>query len=380
MTVDVVVVGAGIAGSALAYYLSSGGAQVTILDRAFPGQGATGRSAGLLTVQLWNELDVSLARAAQDISSELLGEGRGGFERVGFLRVTRQEADVPAMRENLETYKTRGIDVELLQGEELADHFPLLATEGLAAGLYTPDDGFVDPHDLASVFINESREEGAVVRSETRVDAVHPTSGGVALETSGGPLNADLVVVAAGAWSAALLRRSGIHAHLKSYRTQALVTAPLESAPSLPMLHELPEGFYFRPDQAGLLLGDGTEEREVDPSGYNTQADFELYSEIARWISRRVPSLSTVGFARGWAGLCVGTPDRLPLVGRVGEGEGLYLFAGFNGMGIMRAPALAEALAEALLGGSPSLDLSPLSPDRFVDLEDFTIREGFTLR
>lgn len=380
MALEVVVVGAGIAGSALAYYLATGGARVTVLDRDYAGQGATGRSAGLLTIQLWNPLDILLARTTQDISQEFLGEGRGGFERVGFLRVTRDEEDIPAMRNNVETYCKGGNRADLFEGEDLGDRFPSINVDDLVAGLHTPDDGFIDAYDLASAFLSRARDGGTVVRPNTEVRRVRSTSKEVLLQTSRGEVTAELVVLTTGAWSSALLRDSGLQSHLRPYRVQALVTAPLKALPTLPMFHELPEGYYFRPDQDGLLLGDGTEEREVDPAGYNANADFGLLSEIASWISRRVPSLEGVKVARGWAGLCVATPDRYPLVGQLGGVEGLHLLAGFNGLGVMRAPPLARALADAILGRKPEIDLASLSPNRFEDARDFTIREGFTLQ
>lgn len=380
MTPEVVVVGAGIAGSALAYYLSSGGTGVTVLERDYGGQGATGGSAGLLTVQLWNPLDVLLALTTQDISREFLGEGRGGFERAGFLRVTRDDEDISVMRKNLEAYRKSGIRADLFMREELGDHFPSIRVDDLAAGLYTPDDGFIDAYDLATAFLSKAREGGAVMRPNTEVTRIGSSSKGVLLETPRGEVTAELVILTAGAWCASLLRDSGLPSYLRPYRVQALVTAPLENPPDLPMFHELPEGYYFRPDQDSLLLGDGTEEREVDPTGFNANADFRLLSEIAGWISRRVPSLEGVKVARGWAGLCAATPDRYPLVGQVGDVEGLYVLAGFNGLGVMRAPPLAMALADSILGRKPQTDIASLAPDRFGDMSDFAIREGFTLQ
>ncbi len=380
MIPEVVVIGAGIAGSALAYYLSSAGARVTVLERDYGGLGATARSAGLLTSQLWNSLDIRLARTTQDISCELLGEGRDGFQRVGFLRVTRDESDLVAMKKNLETYREMGIRAELLLREELQDRFPPIRCDDLVAGLHTPEDGFIDPYDLAATFLSRARDGGAVIRPNMAVTRIGSSPKGVTLETALGEVTAERVILAAGAWCPFLLKGSGLTSYLRPYRVQALVTAPLENPPDLPMFHELPEGYYFRPEQNGLLLGDGTEEREVDPTAYNANADFALLSEVAGWISRRIPSLEDVKVVKGWAGLCVATPDRYPLVGQVDEVDGLYLLAGFNGLGVMRAPPLALALADYILGRKPAIDLSPLSPSRFRGVSDFAIREGFTLQ
>lgn len=381
MKADAVIVGAGIAGSALAYYLSSEGLRVILLDKDYPGLGASGRSAGLMTVQHWNRLDITLSKASQEICQQLAPDGRDVLRRVGFLRATSEEEDIVLMEERVRNYRKEDLQADLLEGEALSARFPAIDAADLLAGIFTPQDGYVDAYDVTSAFVSKARERGAVLTTRARAEGVSVASSRVVgVESAGNTITSEAVIIAAGAWSSGLLRGTGVDIPLKPYRTQALVTAPVKDPPDLPMFHELPPGLYFRPDQDGLLLGDGTEHEEADPRSYDTHADFELYSEIAAWISRRVPALKDASIARGWSGLCVATPDRLPVVGEVEEVEGLFVLGGFNGLGIMRAPPLARSLAEALLGHKPSLDLAPFYPGRFEGKADFPIREGFTLQ
>lgn len=378
MTADVVILGAGVAGSALAYALSEADVDVTLVERHLE-TAATGRSAGILTVQLWNELDVALAQATQTLATSLLGDGPQGFLRVGFLRATQLEEDLPAMARRVEEYRAWGCQAEVLDQSDLETRFPLLETADLVGGVYTPGDGYVDPYELASTLLSQARSRGRVQLRTAAARGLRSQGGSLkGVETSQGFIPAERVVVALGAWSPGWLRTQGLSLPLKPYRTQALLSRPVD-LPEVPMFHELPEGCYFRPDQEGLLLGDGTEEREADPDRYNSQADFRLQAEIAEWISRRIPRLTGLELARGWAGVCGATPDRFPLVGPISEVEGLYVLAGFNGLGIMRSPPLAEALAAHLVGRKPAVDLRPLRPSRFGE-EEFPIREGFTLR
>jgi glycine/D-amino acid oxidase-like deaminating enzyme len=146
------------------------------------------------------------------------------------------------------------------------------------------------------------------------------------------------------------------------------------------MLHEIPDGYYLRPEQAGLLVGDGTEYVEANLETYDRGADFSLYTDLAAWLSRRVPPAVAAMVTRGWSGLCQATPDRLPLAGEIGGIEGLFVLAGFNGLGVMRSPPLARSLAQEILGRRPPIELTPFRPDRFAEASDFRIREGFTLR
>lgn len=380
MRAEAVVVGAGIAGAAVARFLAAGGSRVALVDRGHVGHGATGRSAGFLTSQHWTPLDLALTRSSSAICAAALPEGEAGIHRVGFLRVTSREEDVPLLRRRARELGRAGVTASFLSPRRLRRRFPWMEVEGLAAGLHTPDDGYVDPYDAAAGLVAQAKGDGCIVSVNNPVLAVREEGGRVVgVETAEGPVEAPTVVVAAGAWSRILLRPLGIALALKPYRVQALVTAPFPGLPPLPLLHELPGGTYLRPEGQGLLLGDGTEHVEADPEAYNREADFAVYTTLAAWLSRRVPVATGASVVRGWAGLCQATPDRLPLVGPLPEVEGLHVLAGFNGLGVMRGPALGRTLAQAILGAEPLVDLDPLRPARFPPGEEWSIREGFTL-
>ncbi len=380
MRADAVVVGAGIAGTALTHFLSEGGLRVVLVDRNHPGRGATGRSAGFLVSQHWNEHDAVLARASREICVSVHPEGESGFTASGFLRITTREEDVPVMRDRAKEIRKRGARAEVVTGRKLHRRFPWLGPSGVHGALWTPDDGHLDPYEVATGFVAQARERGAelLVNSPVEKIAIQASRavGVVAGETT---VEADHVILATGPWTRPLLRGLGVDLPIKGYRVQALVTAPIHGLPALPMLHEIPHGYYLRPEQAGLLLGDGTEYEEANLETYDRQADFALYTDLAAWLSRRIPPAAAAMVTRGWSGLCQATPDRLPLVGRIGGTEGLYVLAGFNGLGVMRSPPLAQALADHILGRAPTFDLAPFRPDRFEAGMDFPIHEGFTL-
>ncbi|MFQ5918646.1 MAG: NAD(P)/FAD-dependent oxidoreductase [Thermoplasmata archaeon] len=381
MRADAVVVGAGIAGAALTHFLSEAGLRVVLTDRGHPGQGATGRSAGFLVSQHWNAHDAVLARASREICTSVHPEGESGFTASGFLRITTREEDVPVMRDRAKEIRRRGARAEVATGRKLRRRFPWLGASGVQGALWTPDDGHLDPYEVATGFLERAREHGTeiLVNSPVRKLALQDSRavGVIAGETK---VEADAVVLATGPWTGPLLRTHDVELPIKAYRVQALVTAPIPDLPALPMLHEIPDGYYLRPEQAGLLMGDGTEYEEANLETYDREADFALYTDLAAWLTRRVPPAAAAMVTRGWSGLCQATPDRLPLAGRVGGIEGLHVLAGFNGLGVMRSPPLAQALADRLLGGTPRFDLNPFRPDRFDVEGDFPIHEGFTLR
>lgn len=380
MKVDVAVVGAGIAGASVAAFLAAH-RSVALLDRAHPGHGATGRSAGFLASQPWNEADLALTEASRDICAEVGPDGPAGHRRAGFLRVTTSRDDVPTLKARASRLRKAGIRARYISARRLGRRFPWMGTAEVAGGLHTPEDGYVDPYDVTSGLVARAKAAGCLLLPNRRVRTVGVRNGRVTgVETLEGAVEASTVVLATGAWTNPLLDPLGVPLALKAYRVQALVTAPIPGLGPLPLLHEIPEGYYLRPEGEGLLVGDGTEYDEADPEAYNPEADFSLYADLASWLSQRVPGAAVASVLRGWAGLCQATPDRLPLVGPVEGVEGLHVLAGFNGLGIMRAPALGRALAAVLAGRDPPVDLTPYWPLRHDASEDFPIREGFTLR
>jgi glycine/D-amino acid oxidase-like deaminating enzyme len=176
-------------------------------------------------------------------------------------------------------------------------------------------------------------------------------------------------LVAAGAHTADLLAAAGIQVPLKPYRVQALTGSPDYAGP---MVYDATAGFYARPHPAGLLAGDGTEPVEADPDDWARDGDDWFVAETHERLARRLGV--DLGVERAWAGLCVATPDRDPLVGAVAEG--VYVAAGWQGHGFMRSPALGEAAAQAILGGDP---VPGFDPDRFDGDEAFEIVEGMAI-
>ncbi len=158
------------------------------------------------------------------------------------------------------------------------------------------------------------------------------------------------------------------------------------SGPALfPSVHDIDLDVYARPEANGrILAGDGTRLVEVDPETFQTGPDEEFVSHLAETFERRLPGWADAELVRAWAGVCTSTPDRRPLVGPVSGAEGLFVLAGFNGFGVMRAGGIAQRLSELLSAGGTSpreLDrLRPVLPERFAGVPtDFVPRSGFTL-
>ncbi len=236
------------------------------------------------------------------------------------------------------------------------------------------------PSTMTQLLLDEAREAGAEICLGAPFRSMRRAGAAWEVETAERTIRARHGIVAAGAWTKALLDRLGFPLPMAPYRTQA---ALLRSSPRTdlgPSVHDIDLDVYARPEGPGrLLVGDGTELVEVDPHRASTGTEPEFLSEVGAALERRMPRWADAELLRAWSGVCTATPDRRPLVGPVPGAEGLFTVTGLNGFGVMRAGGIAHRFAEALATGDLS-GIAPALPGRFEGRHGpFPIRPGFTL-
>jgi sarcosine oxidase subunit beta len=182
-------------------------------------------------------------------------------------------------------------------------------------------------------------------------------------KTAAETLDADVLVIACGPWSAELAATRGIELPVRPLCRQLLETHELPDLPErLPMVLEAESGFHFRRRGERLVLA------MPDPEprwGFDESVDESLFEDRLARLRHRFPSAAQATIERGWAGLYDMTPDAHPILGEVADG--VYAACGFSGHGFMQSPAVGRALAEEILGLSPSIDLAPYRLTRFED-------------
>jgi glycine/D-amino acid oxidase-like deaminating enzyme len=370
----VAVVGGGAVGVTAARDLASAGVDVTLYERGDIAAESTGRAAGICYDAFADRIDAEVADRAVARFRDLAAETGFTFEARPYVWLAREgdakRAD--AIREQVPRMRAHDRDVELLDAGALADRFPALRSDDVAVAAVAHDAAVTDPGSYAAVVAERAAAAGATVRTDTEVAV---DTGGV-VETPEGTASFDAVLVAAGAHTRPLLADAGVQVPVKPYRVQALVTDPVPVAADLPTLYDATRSFYARPKAGGILVGDGTEEREFDPDDWERDADDAFVAEaFDRLDAALAGTVSSPGAAeRAWAGLCTATPDRDPLVGAVAPGT--YVAVGWHGHGFMRAPAMGETVAEQIRGGD---GIDPFDPDRFDGDESFDVVEGMTV-
>jgi glycine/D-amino acid oxidase-like deaminating enzyme len=357
-----IVVGAGIVGAACAEALAEAGCPVTVVDRSFPGSGATGAAMGHLVV-----MDDSEAQFALTSWSRGLWTKRApGLPRdleddpTGTLWVAADEEEMGLVRRKADFYRARGETVEVLDARGLRELEPALRGS-LAGGLRVPADRVVYPPAAARHFLEAAQRHGAEVRTGAVVEALAPGRARV----GGAWLEADVVVNAAGAEAPRLqpglpiVPRKGHLVITDRYpglvRHQAIELGYLKSAHTL---SSESVAFNVQPRKTGQLLVGSSRELV----GFEPSVNRALLSRMLRRASEYVPALSGLQALRAWVGFRPATADHLPLVGR--WEEGLYVAAGHEGLGVTTSLGTARLLADLVLGRAPALDPTPYDPRR----------------
>jgi len=406
---EIVVVGGGAIGACCALELARRGAEVTLLERGGElAAGASSGNAGLLcpshsepiaspssvrnglrwmlrpdspfylrprpAVAPWLARFVkasTAARAAEgtriirelslaslELHAELAAEGlQTGFERRGILNVYETEARFASARAHAEG---TGLTARVLDAGETRVLEP--AVGPVVGGVYFPDEAHCDPLAFVYAVGRAAREAGAAVETGVEVRRLQRSNGGIALDTTRGELQASTVVLAAGAWSSKLAAQLGVFLPQEGGKGYHVDLEPAPGDPRIPT--GMDEAHVIATPLLGRLRLSGT----LELSGLDTSISRARVDAIRRAAARVFGIDDERPELEVWAGLRPCTPDGLPVIGRPYGVEPLVLATGHARKGLSLSPVTGKLVAELIAGEQPSIDLSPLSPDRFRPL------------
>jgi len=377
--VEVLVVGAGIIGAAVASRLAAAGLDVCLLDRLGPAAGTS--SAGEGNVLVSDKVpgpDLALALRGVELWHELAGEAgeRVEFEAKGGLVVAHDEKELDALFTLAESQSQLGAHVELVAAGALHELEPAL-TEDLRGGAYYEQDCQVQPMAAVDFLVRQfGAHGGRLVRGAEVVGAEHDGQGILrSVRTTMGTVAVGTCVVnASGPWAGEVARRLGTGIPVEPRRGHVLVTEP---EPPF-VRHKVCEAGYVstvHDDGTGLACSAVVEATRSGTMLLGSSREFvgfsrELDPEIIRTIAARAvalfPDLARARLMRAYVGFRPTTPDRLPIIGADSAVGGLYHATGHEGAGIGLALVTAEIVESLLFGRAPSMDLAPFAPARFA--------------
>ncbi len=364
---DVVVVGGGIMGCALAYQLARRDVDVLLLERETLGSQSTARCAGGVRQQFSMEANVRLQRLSVRMFENFEAETGhpADFRQIGYLFVLTQPQDVEDFRQNMEMWHRVGLaEARWVDPEEAARMVPVLNVDDVLGCTFCPSDGIASPADVTAGYVAAARRHGARLKEGVEVSGIDVASGRVqGVRTSAGDVATRVVFSCAGAWSSSIGRMAGIEIPILPYRRHVAVTGPFSAVPrSTPMTVDFRSSLYFHPEGDGLLIG--MSDRDEAPA-YSTDVNWDFLEKMFEQAARRAPALAGAGIKTAWAGLYETTPDHQAILGPVPELDGFWCAAGFSGHGFMQAPAAALLLSQLLLDHESEVDISPFAFARF---------------
>ncbi|HEX8099863.1 MAG TPA: FAD-binding oxidoreductase [Actinomycetota bacterium] len=369
-TADVVVVGGGAVGVSAAYHLADAGAgAVVLLERAERlGTGSTGACAGGFRHQFGSEVNVLLSIESIRMITRFAEEHGLPLDvaRDGYLFLVKSEDMWARFLSTVEMQRSLGVEVEILDAEEVAKLVPGLSVDRVVGATFGPNDGIADPAGLTEGYATLARRAGVDIRTGVEATAVRTSNGRVAgVDTPAGPIAAPVVVNAAGPWARELARTAGVEIPLEPIPRHILVTGSFPDAPTRrTLVVDVETSFYFHREGPGVLMGMGSPHERPT---FDTSVDQRFVEEELLPTAVEVfPPLESAGVATAWCGLYEMTPDRHPVIGEAPGVRGLYLANGFSGHGFQHAPVVGKLLAEMIgEGKATTVDVSPLGLQRF---------------
>lgn len=378
-TADVVIVGAGVQGSATALHLARRGLKVAVVERAYPGAGATGRSSGFVRSHYDLAAEAELAWRALPVFEHwdaLVGEGDCGFVRTGFMQLV-PAAQADALRGNVANHQALGIDARVITPAEAAEILPGLVVDDVETAAYEPRSGYADPTGTAAGLLAAARRAGASYTGGLAVDRILLDGARVrGIATAAGDLHAPIVIDAAGAWAGILAQTVGVTLPIQPWRHDTgyfglPVPRPGASAGPIPVVLDHIRSVYFRPEGRDLLLVGLETGNEMggSPDRPLETTDPDLVPTLVERLVARLPWMAEGDYRTAHPGQDGMTPDQRAILGPAGASgpDGLWLQCGFSGSGFKTAPAIGESMAEWILDGAPrQASLERFTLDRFA--------------
>lgn len=371
-TADIVVLGAGVMGASIAFHLARRQAgKIAVIDKDHVGRGGSGRSSALIRMHYSFPPEVQLALVSLHMFQhwrEVVGEA-GDFRKTGFVRIVHPK-ESGRLRSNVAMQRDLGVNVQLISRAELKELEPDWTVDEVELAAYEPDSGYGDGAGVANDFLSRARDLGADYLPKTQATALRVEGGRVrGVLTDHGEIAAPVLVVATGPWTRPLLASVGYDPPIETefHQVAILRNPPAMKGGGCACIDSV-TATYFRSDgNDKFLVGDFYGQRPADPDNFPQRASDESLEEIIERASRRIPMLERAEVMRGVTGVYDMTPDCRPILGEAPGVEGLYVCAGFSGMGFKISPAIGLVMSELLLDGrGKTVDITPFRPERFA--------------
>jgi sarcosine oxidase, subunit beta len=375
-TADVIVVGAGVNGSSIAFHLAERGAKTTVIERGGIAGGTTGDSGALVRMHYTDPYQAKLAVKSLSYFADWkhrVGAGDPGFVRSGVL-VVGSPKNADAIRANVRMLQSVGVNTCVINADDTLRLQPWINPfiDDIDVCGFEPDSGCAEPADTARGLAKAAEQHGAKFVTSQPVTSINISNGRVTgVTTPEATWYAPTVIVAANVWSVPLFADIGVELPIKVARTGCFL---LKRQGELPMgrdghmvVIDRPHNFYFRPyrETESLAGGSGRNRPARSADDYDEQPDDDFVHDVSQLVARLIPSMKGAQVTSGWAGITDTTPDGCPIFESNVGADGLFLAAGFSGTGFKTAPYVGNLMATWATTGERPADAAPFTLSRF---------------
>lgn len=376
---DVIVIGAGVIGSSVAFHLAQLGAgRVLVLDRTQIGSGTTAQSSGILRTHYSVAENVTLAKQSWQVFkafASYLGddEASAGLVQCGYLIAAPEGAKLAPLRQALAGQRAKGITVNLIDAKAAQALLPIARFDDSALIGHEPEAGFADAYLVATSFARAARRRGVKIIEGVEVERLLVDHGQViGVDTSQGRFLSDTVISTQNIWARDIERWTGIASPVTAERHSVLaLQGPEPYSFAMPVFKDLgSKGMLYCRSYGGtqmLVSEGGAGEALAGPDNEQGAISLDLVAEIGAQVAERFPSFETAGLASSWTGVYDVTPDWNPVLGRMPDVRGLVVGYGFSGHGFKLSPGVGRVLAQEALGLVTDVPLAPYALERFRD-------------
>ncbi|KAB0633784.1 amino acid dehydrogenase [Burkholderia stagnalis] len=374
---DFIVIGAGVIGASVAHHLASLGAgNVLVLERGMIGTGTTSQSSGLLRTHYSVRHNVELARAswwAFNNFAEYVGDDEAscGLVKCGYMICAPDGDKLEPLRASLDVQRAMGIEVEMLDRQAAQARLPIARFDDAALIGFEPEAGFADAYLVATSFAKSARRRGVKILEGTTVTGVlREGRRVVGVDTTAGRFTCGTLISTQNIWTPELSGWIDVPLPVMPERHTVLaLECDAHYSFKMPAFKDLgsPGMLYYRSyGGSQMLVSEGVVGETLNvPETEQGDISLDYVAEVGAQVAERFPAYETAGLASSWTGVYDVTPDWNPVLGNVGDIDGLVVGFGFSGHGFKLSPGIGKLLAQHALGLPTDVSLAPYALERF---------------